>query len=147
MESVISSLEGNYKIKRILNKEGVVVFHIESGVDELVCPYCGKKTSRIHSYHTREIQDLPIANQKTILIVTTRKMQCLNPECSHKYFSEQHPFAARNARKTKRLVDRILKMSSEVSSVCSSKLLKGENISVGKSTICSMLKKNAGNCG
>ena len=55
MYSVISLLEGNYKIKRILNKEGVVVFHIESGVDELACPYCGKKTSRIHSYHTREI--------------------------------------------------------------------------------------------
>ncbi|SET71670.1 zinc-finger of transposase IS204/IS1001/IS1096/IS1165 [[Clostridium] aminophilum] len=147
MDSVISSLGGNYTISRIQNKEGMIVYHIGSELDELECPYCGRKTGKVHSYHSREIQDLPVSNQKTILIVATRKMQCLNQECSHKYFSEQHPFATSNARKTNRLVDRILKMSSEVSSVCSSKLLKGENISVGKSTICSMLKKNACNCG
>lgn len=70
-------------------------------------------------------------------------MKCQNPECSHKYFSERLPFASKNAKKTDRLVDRILKTSSEVSSVCSSKLLKDEKITIGKSSICNLLKKNA----
>ena len=80
-------------------------------------------------------------------MVTTRKMKCINPDCSHKLFSEQHTFAEANAQKTNRLIERILKTSSEVSSVCSSRLLKNEGIAVGKSSICMLLKKNSSTCG
>ncbi|MBQ5558570.1 MAG: transposase family protein, partial [Lachnospiraceae bacterium] len=49
------------------------------------CPYCKSETNKIHSYHIRKIQDLPICNRKTVLMVTTRKMKCINPDCSHKF--------------------------------------------------------------
>ena len=65
----------------------------------------------------------------------------MNPECRHSTFAERHPFVNPNAQKTNRLIERILKTSSEMSSVCSSRLLKSENIIIGKSSICTLLKK------
>lgn len=143
MDALINSLGEQYRLNDIKYKDDAIVLFIDSAKKSLQCPYCHKESSKVHSYQTREIQDLPIADRQTILIVTVRKMKCLNPDCSHKFFSERLSFASRNAKKTDRLVARILKTSSEVSSVCSSKLLKDEKISVGKSSICNLLKKNA----
>ena len=143
MDTIISSLGEQYRLNNIKYKDDTIVLFIESTQKSLECPYCHKESSKVHSYQTREIQDLPITDRQTILIVTVRKMKCLYPDCSHKYFSERLLFASRNAKKTDRLVDRILKTSSEVSSVCSSKLLRSEKISIGKSSICNLLKKNA----
>lgn len=143
MDAIVSSLGEQYRLNETMYKGDAIVLFIDSTQKSLQCPYCHKESSKVHSYQTREIWDLPIADRQTILIVTTRKMKCQNPECSHKYFSERLPFASKNAKKTDRLVDRILKTSSEVSSVCSSKLLKDEKIIIGKSSICNLLKKNA----
>ena len=45
------------------------------------CPYCDELSRKVHSIYEREIQDLPLQNKKTILLVRTRKFLCLNPEC------------------------------------------------------------------
>ena len=147
MDSIVKTLGGDYQLSDSKIKDNVIVLFIESTEIELRCPYCGTRSSRQHSIQYRKIQDLPISEKKTILIVATRKMRCLNPECSHKFFSEQHPFAEKSAQKTNRLINRILKTSAELSSVSSSRLLNSENIKVGKSSICDLLKKNTGDCG
>lgn len=105
------------------------------------------KTKKIHSVYQREIQDLPLQDRQVILLVDTRKMFCKNPNCPHKTFSEEHPFAAVKTRKTNRLVNKIIHTSTQLSSLNASRLLKSENVSVGKSSICSMLKKDAVHCG
>ena len=79
--------------------------------------------------------------KKVILLVDTRKMRCMNPDCSHKTFSEKHPFVTAKSKKTNRLIQNILYTSSQLSSLNASKLLKSENISVCKSSICDLLKK------
>lgn len=106
-----------------------------------MCPFCGSKTTRVHSTYQREIQDLPIQDKLVILLVTTRKMFCDNPDCSHKTFSEIHPFAAQKVKKTNRLIKNILYTAAQLSSLNASNLLKSENIKVCKSSICDLLKK------
>ena len=59
----------------------------------------------------------------------------MNLDCSHKTFSEKHPFVAAKSKKTNRLIQNILYTSSQLSSLNASKLLKSENISVCKSSI------------
>ena len=95
----------------------------------------------VHSTYQREIQDLPIQDKQVILLVDTRKMFCKNPECPHKTFAEKHSFAAPKAKKTDRLAKNIIHTSAQLSSLNASRLLKGENITVCKSSICSLLKK------
>ena len=112
MDEFIKLLDPAYELIQYRIKEDKVIFHIASTITELECPFCGRKTSKVYSIYEREIQDLPMQGKKVILLVDTRKMRCMNLDCSHKTFSE-----------------------------------KSENISVCKSSICDLLKKNAIHCG
>ena len=147
MDEFIKLLDPAYELIQYRIKENKVIFHIASIITELECPFCGRKTSKVHSTYQREIQDLPMQGKKVILLVDTRKMRCMNPDCSHKTFSEKHPFVTAKSKKTNRLIQNILYTSSQLSSLNASKLLKSENITVCKSSICDLLKKNAIHCG
>lgn len=147
MKDFITALDPNYQLDKYHIKNNVAVFYISSKMSEVKCPYCGTLSSKVHSSYEREIQDLPMQGKKVILLVDTRKMRCMNLDCSHKTFSEKHPFVAAKSKKTNRLIQNILYTSSQLSSLNASKLLKSENISVCKSSICVLLKKNAIHCG
>lgn len=122
---------------------------IEASCDnqQVTCPYCGCRSSKIHSLYQREIQDIPLHNKQTIILLNVRKMFCDNPECSHKTFSERFEFVTPKGKKTKRLIEKILITSSKLSSVSASTLLKADSIKASKSSICDLLKKNASDCG
>ena len=147
MDELIKLLNQDYELVQYRIKDKVVVFHIQSSKKELVCPFCGSKSAWIHSTYQREIQDLPIQDKQVILFVDTRKMFCRNPDCTHKTFAEIHPFASAKAKKTERLQKNIIYTSAQLSSLNASKLLKSQNITACKSSICSLLKKNAVRCG
>ena len=147
MNEFIRELGEEYILDDYKVKKDIVVFHISSRCEELVCPYCGKKSNKIHSTYEREIQDLPMQNKKVILLVKTRKMFCGNSLCSKKTFSERHHFVDRKGKKTRRLEKNIIYTSTQLSSVNASKVLKTSNIDVCKSSICELLKKNAIHCG
>lgn len=147
MDEFIKSLNRDYELVQYHIKDNAVIFYIQSSKKELECPFCGSKTKGVHSVYQREIQDLPIQDKQVILLVNTRKMFCNNPDCQHKTFAERHPFAAPKAKKTDRLVKNIIHTSTQLSSLNASKLLKSENITVCKSSIGSLLKKNAVHCG
>ena len=147
MKDFITALDPNYQLDKYHIKNNVAVFYISSKMSEVKCPYCGTLSSKVHSSYEREIQDLPMQGKKVILLVDTRKMRCMNPDCSYKTFSEKHPFVTAKSKKTNRLIQNILYTSSQLSSLNTSKLLKSENITVCKSSICDLLKKNAIHCG
>jgi len=113
-----------------------------SSRDEAICPYCGKASSRVHSTYVRSFQDLPIQGKKTYISVTNRKFFCDNQACTHKTFAESFRCIGHKAKKSDRLLDEILRVSVEVSSVNASKMLKNGVVDVSKSTICDLLKKN-----
>jgi transposase len=147
MDFLIKELDKDYDVIDLKNKKDKIVFTISTNKSSFICPYCSQSSSKIHSYYYREVQDLPIMNKQSFLIIKSRKIFCQNKACNHKTFSEQHTFLSRNAKKTNRLMEHILLTSAELSSVGSSKLLHNENISAGKSMICELVKKNATSCG
>lgn len=147
MDEFIKLLNQDYELVQYRIKDKAVIFNIQSSRKELTCPFCGSKSIWVHSIYQREIQDLPIQDKQVILLVDTRKMFCKNPDCLHKTFAEIHPFAAPRAKKTERLVKNIIHTSTQLSSLNASRLLKSENITACKSSICSLLKKNANHCG
>lgn len=143
INSIIKGLSDRYVMEDCKLRNNQYIFKICAKDNEMECPYCGNKSSSVHSEYLREIQDLPIQNQKVILLVNTRKFFCKNNNCSHKTFSEKHPFVRDKGKKTLRLENFILTQSLDVSSVNSSKMLLQEGISVSKSSICEMVKKNS----
>lgn len=147
MDEFIKMLSTDYELVDFKIKDTQIVFEIASTKKSCTCSFCGMTTSRIHSTYQRKIQDLPLHNKQTVLLVHTRKMFCENPDCQATTFAEWHPFVAKNGKKTDRLVTTILNTSLQLSSINASRLLKTASVKVCKSSICTLLKKNAINCG
>jgi transposase len=140
-------LSKNYELVNYKIEDTQIVFEVASTKNNCTCPFCGMISSRIHSIYQREIQDIPLLNKQTMLHIHTRKIFCENPDCHATTFAERHPFVARNGKKTDRLVTTILNTSIQLSSISASRLLKTESVKVCKSSICTLLKKNALHCG
>ena len=146
-QTFIKLLDKNLECINCRVKDAKIIITAKSIRKEVVCPYCGVISSKTHSVYQREIQDIPMQDKQTILLLNTRKMFCVNKECSKKTFSERFDFLSSNGKKTKRLIDKILVTSTKLSSVNASALLKVSAVQVSKSSICDLLKKNAGDCG
>lgn len=114
---------------------------VVSNREEVTCPFCGLPSSRAHSAYERTFQDLPILGKKVIVVLNNRKMFCDNPECEHTTFAERFDFLSNKAKKTKRLEDEIVRISLNCSSTAASEILSKNVVSVGKSTVCNLLKK------
>lgn len=144
---MVKSLDQNLECVEYKTSENQYVITVRSLTKEVLCPYCQSSSAKVHSIYHREIQDLPIQDKQTLLLLNTRKMFCVNPDCSHKTFAETFDFVVRHGKKTKRLVEKILATSTKLSSVSASILLKNNSVKICKSSICDLVKKNATHCG
>ncbi|MEG0309203.1 MAG: transposase family protein [Clostridium sp.] len=87
-------------------------------------PYCGAEAQKVHSYYRKRFQDLPILDNKVIIIIiNNRKMFCNNSNCSEKTFAESFEFLARNAKKSRRLDIEIINISMNVSSLAAEQII------------------------
>ena len=142
MKDIIAMLDMNLTYLEHQIVGDYIIVYVESARDEAACPYCGKTSSRIHSTYDRSFQDLPIQGKKVYINIINRKYFCDSQDCPNKTFAESFDCLKPKAKKSERLIDEIMKISVEVSSVAASKLLKDGVVDIGKSTICDMLKKN-----
>jgi transposase len=108
---------------------------------EVECPFCTENSGKTHSTYKRSFQDLQVQGMKVILVLNNRKMICRNRDCAHTTFAERFDFLSGKSKKTKRLEAEIVRLSLNLSSVAASKVLSQSVASIGKSTICRLLKK------
>ena len=146
-QQLIKLLDNSLECTSYKIKNNQIILAIQSVKEKLSCPYCGCPSARVHSVYEREIQDIPFQDKQTILLLTTRKMFCNNLDCTFKTFSERFDFVNPKGKKTNRLMEKILVTSTKLSSVSASSLLKTGSVKACKSSICDLLKKNAGTCG
>src|ERR1041385_1375876 len=68
------------------------------------CPRCHRPSSRVHSYYTRSVADLPWHGVAIRLHLHTRRFRCKNSLCLTRVFCERLPrVVAHYGRKTARL--------------------------------------------
>lgn len=114
---------------------------VRSNKEFAICPYCGHESNKVHSTYQRSFKDLPMQGKKVIIVLLNRKVFCKNSLCNHKTFAERFIFLDNKAKKTKRLEEEILKISSHCSSISAANLLSTNTVAISKSTICNLLKK------
>ena len=141
MDEFIKRLDKNLKYEKNEYDGETYFLYVSSIRQKLNCSKCGQSSSRVHSTYTRSFQDLPIQDKKVIVIIKNRKMFCDNPECKNTTFAETFSFLPPKGKKSIRLIDRIIDVSLNVSSVTAASLLQDGVVNIGKSTICNMLKK------
>ncbi len=72
------------------------------------CPLCGTSASRLHSYYSRQLADMPCLGRRVRLIVHVRKFFCDEKTCIRKIFTERlAPFIRPWARVTTRLLQAV----------------------------------------
>ena len=145
MNEIVKMLDENITyVSHEIQGERIYIY-VESILEEVTCPYCGQSSIWEHSRYPKSLQDLPIQGKKVTIVIDNRKFFCKNPDCTHKTFAERFRFAEPKATKTTRLQKEILSIGLKQSSVSASKHLKKNTCDVGKSTICTLIKKGLSN--
>ena len=142
MEELVKMIDEKLEYVRHEIKEDRIKIYVKSRRTEAECPFCGEVSKKVHSIYERKFQDLPIGGKKVEIVIANRKYFCCNPECSNTTFAEMFECLPYNARRSKRLTEEIIRVSTEISSVRASTLLRKSVANVGKSTICELLKKS-----
>ncbi|TAJ05455.1 ISL3 family transposase [Marinilabiliaceae bacterium JC017] len=133
-------------IERLMNIPDIIINNIESTCATIKiyasikgkrskCPICGKYSSIVHDHYLRTLSDLPVFQNKTIIILKSRKFKCKNTHCYRKVFSEQTQSIVRYSRRTLRVSEILDSLSIELTGKLGSILSKKMLIKVSKSTI------------
>ncbi len=99
------------------------------------CPSCGKYSKRVHDYYYRTITDLPVFQNRTVILLKTRKFKCGNNRCHRKVFSEHTPDIVRYSRRTRRATRILETFAIELTGRLGSILSKQMHLTVSSSTI------------
>ena len=90
MKELVKLLDKQLKYEEHEIKGNEIHIWVTSRRKVLNCPYCGKKSRKVHSRYRRTIQDMPISGKKVYIESVNRKMFCTNAKCSRKTFSERY---------------------------------------------------------
>lgn len=71
--------------------EGYIEAGLQSTHHAAKCPYCGRRSSHLHSSYERTVDDMPVHGLRVILKIEVSRYRCLNPKCPHKTFVAQCP--------------------------------------------------------
>lgn len=99
------------------------------------CPSCGKYSRRVHDYYFRTITDLPVFQNRTIILLKTRKFKCVNNRWHRKVFSEHTPDIVRYSRRTNRATRILETFAIELTGRLGSIMSKQMQLNVSNSTI------------
>ncbi len=69
--------------------EQSIRFGVMSKSHNGICPLCQQPSSRIHSYYSRKVADLPISGKSVHLLLHARKFFCEQACCPRKIFTER----------------------------------------------------------
>jgi transposase len=91
---------------KIIPSHGSLTLVVKAAHTQAECPRCHRPSTRIHSYYTRSVADLPWHGVAVRLELRTRRFRCQNSLCTKRIFCERLPrVVAHYGRKTVRLDD------------------------------------------
>jgi transposase len=101
---LLFSLPEGFEMTNIERTDSILTIGVVSAQKPVCCPLCSSPATRIHSYYTRTVADLPCIGQQVRLRLQVRKIVCQVTTCARKIFVERiTPFLEPWARVTARL--------------------------------------------
>src|SRR3954468_15128575 len=89
---------------KIIPGPSSLTFVVKATRTQAECPRCHRPSTRVHSYYTRKVADLPWHGVAVRLELRTRRFRCRNSLCTKRVFCERLPrVVAYYARKTVRM--------------------------------------------
>src|SRR5215208_6287887 len=92
------------RLEKIIQHESSLTLVVRATRTQAKCPRCHRPSSRVHSYYTRTVADLPWHGVAVRLALHTRRFRCKNSLCTKRVFCERLPrVVAHYGRKTVRM--------------------------------------------
>lgn len=92
------------RLEKIIQHSSSLTLIVRATRRKAECPRCHRLSSRVHSYYTRKVADLPWHGVSVRLELRTRRLRCKNSLCTKRVFCERLPrVVAHYGRKTKRM--------------------------------------------
>ena len=92
------------RLEKIIQHRSSLTLVVTATKVEAACPRCHRPSTRVHSYYTRTVADLPWHGVTVQLHLRTRRFRCKNSLCTKRIFCERLPrVVACYARKTMRM--------------------------------------------
>src|SRR5215207_9519426 len=94
------------RLEKIVPSHSSLTLVVRATRTQAECPRCQRPSTRVHSYYTRSVADLPWHGVAVRLELRTRRFRCRNSLCTKRVFCERLPrVVAYYARQTIRLDD------------------------------------------
>jgi transposase len=94
------------RLEKIVQHPSSLTLVVAATRAQAECPRCHRLSTRVHSYYTRRVADLPWHGVAVRLELRTRRFRCRNSLCTKRVFCERLPrVVAHYGRKTVRLDD------------------------------------------
>src|SRR5215208_2117905 len=92
------------RLEKIIQHPSSLTLVVKATHPRPECPRCHRPSTRVHSYYTRRVADLPWHGVSVRLELRTRRFRCRNSLCTKRVFCERLPrVVAHYGRKTKRM--------------------------------------------
>src|SRR5215207_8508914 len=79
------------RLEKIIQCPGSLTLVVKATRREAECPRCHRLSTRVHSYYTRQVADLPWHGVAVRLELHTRRFRCKNSLCTKRVFCERLP--------------------------------------------------------
>jgi transposase len=100
------------------------------------CPVCGQPATRVHSWYTRSLRDLPCQGLAVRMELRTRRWFCDTPRCPRRIFTERLPtIAAPFSQRTSRLATIVLVFGVAVGGAPGARLLAALGVPISGVTL------------
>jgi transposase len=94
------------RLEKIVQHDSSLTLVVRVMRGQAECPRCARPSTRVHSYYTRRVADLPWHGVPVRLELRSRRFRCRNSLCTKRVFCERLPrVVAHYGRKTVRLDD------------------------------------------
>jgi transposase len=94
------------RLEQIIQHPSSLTLVVRATQPQAGCPRCRRHSSRVHSYYSRTVADLPWHGVAVRLHLRTRRFRCKNSLCAKRVFCERLPrLVAHYGRKTVRMED------------------------------------------
>src|SRR3954463_9471143 len=103
--SLLPLVPSGLTVDRLLPTPDRILLIARSRSTSAACPSCGGTSSRVHSFYSRRLADLPWQGRVVELQVRTRRFRCTSLQCRRCIFAERLDIARPQARRTMRLRD------------------------------------------
>ncbi len=123
-------------LEEIAAADGAVTIVVRACRRQVDCPVCAQPATRVHSWYTRQLADLPWQGLRVGIRLHTRRWCCDNPQCPRRIFTERLPtVAATQAQRTARLATIVLVFGVAVGGLPGARLLDTLGIAISGDTL------------